>query len=85
MTEKCPFDFNFDPTTFKVGDLVSYRVPEAFGDMPFVGSLLEVGVDWVVISPNDPGDAGRRMRGTRASRPAVPSSEAPGGCDDSSA
>jgi hypothetical protein len=78
MTEKCPFDFNFDPTTFKAGDLVSYRVPEAFGDMPFMGTLLEVGADWVVISANDPSDAGRRMRGSRASRPVVASSEALG-------
>ena len=76
MTEKCPFDFNFDPTTFKVGDLVSYRVPEAFGDMPFMGTLLEVGTDWVVISPNDPSDAARRMRGSRESRPVVVPSEA---------
>ena len=29
--EACPFKFNFDPGTFKVGDLVSYRVPDAFG------------------------------------------------------
>ena len=24
--EACPFEFNFDETTFKVGDLVSFRV-----------------------------------------------------------
>jgi hypothetical protein len=24
--EDCPFQFNFDPATFKVGDTVSYRV-----------------------------------------------------------
>lgn len=69
--EACPFEFNFDPASFKAGDLVSYRVPEAFGDMPFVGKLLEVADDHVIISPNDPGDPDRRMRGTRESRPVV--------------
>lgn len=69
--EKCPFEFNFDATTFKVGDMVSYRVSESFGDMPFVGILLEVHDDYVVISPNDPGDPDRRMRGTRENRPEV--------------
>jgi hypothetical protein len=74
--ESCPFEFNFDPTTFKAGDLVSYRVPEAFGDMPFVGEILEVQEDHVVISPNDPGDPGRRMKGTRESRPVVSKAQA---------
>jgi hypothetical protein len=74
--EACPFDFNFDPTSFKVGDFVSYRVPDAFGDMPFVGTLLEVSEDHVVISPNDPSDPGRRMRGSRESRPMVSRAEA---------
>jgi hypothetical protein len=75
-TEACPFDFNFDPATFKVGDQVSYRVPEAFDDMPFVGQLLEVLEDHVVISPNDPTDPNRRMKGTRESRPIVTKAEA---------
>jgi len=74
--ESCPFEFNFDPASFKVGDLVSYRVPEAFGDMPFVGQLLEVLDDSVVISPNDPTDPDRRMKGTRESRPVVSKAEA---------
>jgi len=74
--ETCPFEFNFDPATFKVGDSVSYRIPEAFGDMPFVGELLEVHEDYVVISPNDPTDPDRRMKGTRASRPIVSKAEA---------
>ena len=77
-SDKCPFEFNFDPTTFKVGDVVSYRVPESFGDMPFVGTLLEVHDEYVVISPNDPSDPDRRMRGTRDSRPAVSTKEAIG-------
>jgi hypothetical protein len=74
--EKCPFDFNFDPAAFQVGDLVSYRVPASFGDMPFVGTLVEVGEDFVIISTDDPGDPGRRMRGTRESRPVVSAKEA---------
>jgi len=74
--EACPFDFNFDPATFKVGDVVSYRIPEAFGDMPFVGTLLEVAEGYVLISPNDPSDPGRRMRGSRESRPIVSKAEA---------
>jgi len=38
----CPFEFNFDPATFKVGDVVSYRVTGSLEGMPFVGTLLEV-------------------------------------------
>jgi hypothetical protein len=76
--EKCPFEFNFDAATFKVGDMISYRVSEKFGEMPFVGTLLEVHSDYVVISPNDPSDPDRRMRGTRDSRPEVSAAEALG-------
>jgi len=68
--EKCPFTFNFDPATFKAGDMVSYRV-ESMSEFPFVGTLLEVREDHVVISPNDPTDPHRRMVGTRESRPRV--------------
>lgn len=74
--EKCPFEFNFDPATFKVGDMVSYRVSEKFGDMPFVGTLLAVYEDYVEISPNDITDPDKRMRGTRESRPQVTAEEA---------
>ena len=74
--EACPFEFNFDPATFKAGDMVSYRVSERFGDMPFVGTLVEVHADHVVISPNDPQDLDRRMRGTRESRPDVSATQA---------
>jgi hypothetical protein len=74
--ESCPFEFNFDPATFKVGDLVSYRVPDALGDFPFVGTLLAVHEDYVEISPNDPGTPDKRMRGTRESRPVVSAAEA---------
>jgi hypothetical protein len=78
MEEKCPFTFNFDPQTFKVGDSVSYRVPEQFGEMPFVGTILAVHEDWIEISPNDDSEPNRRMRGTRASRPIVSAKEALG-------
>ena len=74
--ESCPFEFNFDAATFKVGDMVSYRVSDRFGDMPFVGTLLEVHDDYVMISPNDPTDPDRRMRGTRESRPEVTAAQA---------
>lgn len=73
--EKCPFTFNFDPVTFKVGDLVSYRVPDRFDDFPFVGTLLAVYDDHVEISPNDPTAPHLRMRGTRESRPVVAATE----------
>lgn len=74
--EQCPFTFNFDPASFKPGDTVSYRIPERFGDMPFVGTLLAVHADHVEISPNDPTDKDRRMKGTRTSRPEVTAAEA---------
>lgn len=72
---KCPFSFNFDASTFKAGDVVSYRVPDRFDDFPFVGTLVEVQPDYVLISPNDPTQPEKRMRGTRESRPIVDSSE----------
>lgn len=73
--ERCPFTFNFDPATFKVGDLVSYRVPERFDDFPFVGSITAVHDDWIELSPNDPTQPDKRMRATRDSRPRVSVSE----------
>lgn len=71
--EACPFVFNFDPGTFKVGDMVSYRV-ETMDDFPFVGTLLEVHDDYVVIA-GDQMDPSVRYRGTRESRPMVAASE----------
>lgn len=70
----CPFEFNFDPTTFKVGDVVSYRVTGSLADFPFMGTLLEVHEDHVVIT-SDPDNPKDRMRGTRESRPVVDESE----------
>jgi hypothetical protein len=73
----CPFEFNFDPATFKVGDMVSYRVPDSFDDMPFVGILLEVAEDHVILAHyGEHESGGKRMRGTREDRPAVSSAEA---------
>lgn len=69
---KCPFEFNFDPATFKAGDLVSYQVPEEFGDMPFVGEILEVAEDHIILQHYGlPTAEAKRMRGTRESRPKV--------------
>ncbi len=75
----CPFQFNFDAKTFKPGDMVSYRVPDAFQDMPFVGELLEVHEDHVILHHyGEAGDQVRPMRGTRESRPAVSKDDALG-------
>jgi hypothetical protein len=68
--QSCPFEFNFDPATFKVGDTVSYRVTGSLQDFPFVGTLLEVHDDYVVVC-GDPNDPNSRMRATRESRPVV--------------
>jgi len=78
MDEKCPFEFNFNPATFKPGDTVSYRVPEEFGDFPFVGTIVAVHDDYIEISANDPTEPGKVMRATRASRPEVSKAEALG-------
>lgn len=72
----CPFAFNVDPASFKVGDVVSYRVPDRFGDFPFVGTLLAVHDDAVEISPNDPMAPDKCMTGTRESRPVVSAEQA---------
>jgi hypothetical protein len=72
--ENCPFEFNFDEKTFKPGDVVSYRVNGSLEGFPFVGTLLEVHDDYVVIA-GDPGDPDTKYRGTRESRPLVDFSE----------
>jgi hypothetical protein len=70
----CPFEFNFDAASFKVGDVVSYRVNGSLEGFPFAGTLLEVHDDHVIIA-TDPDDPKDRMRGTRESRPMVDESE----------
>jgi hypothetical protein len=73
--ESCPFEFNFDPATFKVGDIVSYRVTGSLEGFPFVGTILEVHEDYVILSA-DANDPASRMRGTRESRPVVEEADA---------
>jgi len=74
---QCPFEFNFDPGTFTVGDMVSYRVPERFDDMPFVGRLVAVEADHVLLVHDGlPGVEQKVMRGTRDSRPVVSATDA---------
>lgn len=70
--EDCPFAFNFDASTFKVGDTVSYRVTgnSTFAGMPFVGELVEVHDDHVIIAP-DSNEPALHYHGTRESRPEV--------------
>ena len=70
----CPFEFNFDPATFKVGDVVSYRVTGSLADWPFAGTLVEVHEDYVVIA-GDPLKPEVLYRGTREERPLVDQSE----------
>lgn len=72
--EDCPFEFNFDAATFKPGDTVSYRVNGGLDGFPFVGTLIEVHDDHVVIGP-DANDPSLRYRGSRESRPLVDESE----------
>lgn len=76
--EQCPFEFNFDETRFKPGDVVSYRVSGSLEGMPFVGVLLEVHDDHVILAHDDGSrpPAGARMRGTRESRPLVSEEDA---------
>jgi hypothetical protein len=71
--EACPFTFNFDPTTFKPGDTVSYRVPKLQG-FPFVATIKAVYDDYIEIV--DAGDPERIMRATREDRPVVADAEA---------
>ena len=71
--EDCPFAFNFDAASFQPGDTVSYRV-NTMEDWPFVGTLLEVHADHVIISPG-PAEPDARYKGTRESRPLVDGSE----------
>jgi hypothetical protein len=68
--EDCPFEFNFEEKSFKAGDTVSYRVNGSLEGFPFVGTLIEVHADHVIIA-GDPNDPDARYRGTLESRPLV--------------
>lgn len=72
--EACPFEFNFDAASFKVGDLVSYRVNGSLDGFPFVGTLVDVRDDYVMIAA-DPTKPELQYRGTRESRPQVDESQ----------
>jgi hypothetical protein len=72
--EQCPYEFNFDPQTFKIGDLVSYRIPERFGEMAFVGTITAVGDNHIELSDNDLRQPSI-MRATRTARPVVAATE----------
>ena len=76
--DNCPFEFNFDEASFKAGDVVSYRVTGSLDGFPFVGTLLEVHKDHVIIA-GDNGDPPVRYRATRESRPVVDESEVTAG------
>lgn len=71
----CPFEFNFDPATFKVGDVVSYRVTGSLEGFPFMGTLIEVHDDHVILQ-SEPDNPNGRVRGTRESRPVVQEADA---------
>jgi hypothetical protein len=71
---KCPFEFNLDPASFKVGDLVSYRIPGKFADFPFMGTIVAVHENFIEIT-SDPNDSNGVMKATRESRPIVDDSE----------
>ncbi len=69
----CPFAFNFDASSFKVGDTVSYRVP-SLGDFPFVATITAVHEDHIEIVQE--GEPDKVMKATREDRPVVSDEEA---------
>ena len=71
----CPYQFNFDPETFKVGDTVSYRVP-SLGEFPFAAEVKAVHADYIEIS--DYGEPDKIIRATREARPVVSDADALG-------
>ena len=75
--KKCPFVFNTDATTFTVGDIVCYRAPEVLGDMPFVGELIAVHSDHVVLKHHgEIGGLENHILASREDYPIVAKSEA---------
>ena len=75
MDGKCPFEFNFEPSTFKVGDTVSYRVP-SLGDFPVAAVIKAVHEDYIEIA--DCGEPDKCVRATRESRRVVADADALG-------
>jgi hypothetical protein len=73
LQEICPFEFNFDPAQFKVGDTVSYRVPALEG-FPFVATITAVHDDHIEIV--DAGEPTKTLKATRESRPVVSNEQA---------
>jgi hypothetical protein len=71
----CPYKFNFEPSTFKVGDTVSYRVPK-LGEFPFAAEIKAVYDDYIEIS--DYGEREKCLRATRESHPVVADADALG-------
>lgn len=71
----CPYQFNFEPETFKIGDTVSYRVP-SLGEFPFAAEIKAVHEDYIEIS--DYGEPDRILRATREARPVVSDADALG-------
>ena len=67
-TGACPFAFNFDASSFKIGDTVSYRVPKLDG-FPFVAQITGVYEDYIEIV--DASEPDKVLRATRESRPVV--------------
>ncbi|WP_419709653.1 hypothetical protein [Pseudomonas sp. NFX224] len=75
MNGSCPFVFNFDPSTFKVGDTISYRV-DSMGDFPFVATIVGLHGNYLEIV--DQSAPERVMKATKESRPMVAATEALG-------
>ena len=73
----CPFKFNTDADSFKPGDIICYYAPSLFGDIPFVGKLVEVHRDFVVLKHKDSSDlSDQRISATREGYPKVSREEA---------
>lgn len=66
--ERCPFDFNFKPDTFKPGDTISYRI-RSLGDFPFVGRIVSVSAHEIELI--DQAEPGPVLRASRLSRPVI--------------
>ncbi|MBL4826590.1 MAG: hypothetical protein JKY66_02535 [Spongiibacteraceae bacterium] len=64
----CPYKFNYEAETFKIGDTISYRVP-TLGDFPFAGLVKAVFDDYIEIA--DFSEPEKVIRATRESRPIV--------------